>query len=104
MFHQAAVEFLAEEELSLKPCVALVSATADNRTPGKHALEIFALKPMFTVSGVLNVFRAPTVRFPCSGTRVVPTYPDKVIMNGMSQTSVYGNFCSYFRFLLMIIP
>ena len=102
MFHEAAKDFLAEDDLQVKPCVALVNVTPDSRTPGKHTLEIFALKPMFTVSGVLNVFRAPTVRFPCSGSKVVPTYPEKVITNGMSQTSVYSNFCSHFRFLLMI--
>ncbi len=102
IFHQAAEEFLADDELSVKPCVALVNVGPDSRTPRKHALEIFALKPMFTASGLLNVFRAPPARFPCSGTRVVPTYPDKVMMNGMSQTSVYGNFCSHVRFLLKV--
>ena len=102
MFHQAAAEFLDDEELSVKPCVALVNVTPDSRTPGKHALEIFALKPMFTASGLLNVFRAPLAGFPCSGTTVVPTYPGNVKMNGMSQTSVYGNFCSHLSFLLKV--
>ena len=102
MFHGAATGFLGDDELGAKPCVALVQVAPDPRTPGKPQLEIFALKAMFTASGALNVFRTPPARFPCSGTRVVPTCPGDVIMSAMLQTSVYGNFCSHMRFLLKI--
>ena len=102
MFHQAAEEFLADDELIFKPCVALVYISPDTRTPGKHVLEIFAVKPMYTVNGVLNVFRAPAARFLCSGNKVMPTYPKEVIMSGMSQTSVCGMFCTSFRFVVKI--
>ena len=65
------------------------SVAPDSRTPGKHALQIFAIKPMFTADGLLNIFRAPPARFYCSDTQVTPAYPCDVVANGMSQTSVY---------------
>ena len=102
MHHDAAEEFLRDEDLLLKPVVALVHVAPDSHNPGKHSLEFFAIKQMFTATGVLNIFRAPLARFHCSGDKVIPTYPSEVQTNAMSQTIVYGAFCSNVRFLLTI--
>ena len=102
MYHEAAKECLAMEDIVLKPLVALTRVEPDNRNAGKHVLEIYALKPMFSVAGVLNVFRAPTARFHVSGDKVIPVVPDDVKANAMSQTIVHDTFCSYVRVLLRI--
>ena len=57
---------------------------------------------MFTASGVLNVFRAPLARFSGSGDRVIPTYPNDVKTNSLSQTTVHDVFCTTVRFLLKV--
>ena len=102
MYHQSASEFMEDEDLLLKPVVALVHVAPDIRLPGKHALEIYAIKPMFTDTGVLNVFRAPPVRFNSSGDKAIPAYPNDIQTNAMEQTIVNGTCCSYIRFLLRI--
>ena len=102
MYHQSASEFMQDEDLLLTPVVALVHVAPDIRTPGKHALEIYAIKPMFTATGVLNVFRAPPVRFDSSGDKAIPAYPNDVETNSMEQNIVNGTCCSYIRFLLKI--
>ena len=102
VYHEAAKEILAIEDLVQKPLVALTRVEPDTRNPGKHALEILALKPMFTPEGVLNVFRAPPSRFHVSGDKVIPVVPNAVKANAMSQTIVYETFCSHVRLLLRI--
>ena len=102
MYHQAATEFMEDEDLLLKPTVALLHVAPDIRTPGKHALEIYAIKPMFTATGVLNVFRTPPVRFDSSGDKAIPAYPSDVETNAMGQNIANCIFCSYIRFVLKI--
>ena len=102
LHHEAAKEFIADEELLLKPVAALAHLGPDNRNPGKHALELFAFKPMFTATGVLNVFRSPLARFSGSGDRVTPTRPNDVKTNSLSQTTVHDVFSTTVRFLLKI--
>jgi len=100
MYHQSATEFMEDEDLLLKPTVALVHVAPDIRMPGKHALEIYAIKPMFTATGVLNVFRTPPVRFDSSGDKAIPAYPGDVETNAMGQNIVNCIFCPYIRFVL----
>ena len=102
MHHESAEEFLDDEELQQKPVVALVHIGPDSYKAGKHAMEVYAFKPMFSKGGVLNVFRAPPSRFHTSGDKVIPTMPGEVTTNSMSQTVVYNTFCSHVRLLLRI--
>ena len=100
MYHDAAVDFVSVEDLTLKPVVALVHVGPDTYNKEKHALEIYAFKPMFTDGGLLNVFRAPRSRFPGASDKCIPATPQDVTISSMSQTLVHGMFCTDIRFLV----
>ena len=100
MYHDAAVDFVPLEDLTLKPVVALVHVAPDVYNKDKHALEIYAFKPMFTDSGLLNVFRAPRSRFPGVSDKIIPATPQDVTVSSMSQTLVHGVVCTNIRFLV----
>ena len=100
--HDSAQDFLSVEDLMQKPMVVLLHVGPDTRNTGKHAMEIFSVKPMLSATGCLNVFRAPVLRFHLSGDRVMPTVPAEVRLNKMSQSIVYDTYSSSVRLLVKI--
>lgn len=68
---------------------------------GTHQITLLAFKPMCKDSGLLGVFRAPSMRWPVA-TAIPPATPDDLKVNKSGQTMAHEVLCESFRLLVCV--